>query len=348
MVSWAKICDILDKYAKCDSEINYQKSLVDLLLEDKLGWNKNQIKEQPSIPLGATERAIPDILVSKDNHNKFVIEVKKPDHVKTQKNIDQLVSYMKLLEVSVGVYIGRELDVFYKNIGDGLEPKLVLTLEFNPDDDNGEKFVSLFTESAFSVENVYEVLKERESKLVFETEVKNLTSHILSLDFQEELRLVLRDYFSDKDSKVVDEVLNSLVFDIHPIKEYKRNSNSSLLNASTISAAHTEGILKCGRDITAREYAKGLVKQIIEKNSSLGFKSLYEVFGRKNYIEDRKRIEEHREKRWFLNENDVIKIADGTSVVISNQWGFKNNSKDKMEHLRKIANKYGIDDAIPD
>lgn len=48
-----------------------------------------------------------------------------------------------------------------------------------------------------------------------------------------------------------------------------------------------------------------------------------------------------------MDEEDIINIADGTRVVISNQWGFNNNSKKKMDHLRKIATKYGLDITLP-
>lgn len=70
-----------------------------------------------------------------------------------------------------------------------------------------------------------------------------------------------------------------------------------------------------------------------------------EIFGRKNYIENITQIKD--ESRWFIEENDIIKIADGTKVVVSNQWGFRNNSKPKMTRLREIARKYGIDDTLP-
>ena len=54
MASWAKICDILEKYANRESEMAYQKSIIDLLLEMNLGWHKNQIEEQFRIQLGSS------------------------------------------------------------------------------------------------------------------------------------------------------------------------------------------------------------------------------------------------------------------------------------------------------
>ena len=50
MATWSKICDVLEKYANRKNEMTYQKSIIDLLLEMNLGWHKNQITEQLSIP----------------------------------------------------------------------------------------------------------------------------------------------------------------------------------------------------------------------------------------------------------------------------------------------------------
>lgn len=48
-----------------------------------------------------------------------------------------------------------------------------------------------------------------------------------------------------------------------------------------------------------------------------------------------------------MDDKDIIKIADGTRVVISNQWGFNNNRKVKMDRLREIASKHGLDTTLP-
>lgn len=98
MASWSKVCEILTKYANRENEMTYQKSIIDLLMEMNLGWHKNQIAEQLSMQLGSKERLIPDVVITKDDRNMFVMEVKEAAHLKTEKDIDQLVSYMKQLE----------------------------------------------------------------------------------------------------------------------------------------------------------------------------------------------------------------------------------------------------------
>ena len=215
MASWSKICEILKKYANRENEMAYQRSIIDLLMEMNLGWHKSQIDEQLSMQLGSKERLIPDVVITKDDRNRFVMEVKEPAHVKTQKNIDQLVSYMKQLETPVGIYVGRELEVYFKSFGDGSEPKLIMSLDFNPEDEYGDDFMTLFSESEFTVQKVNDYLKAHEEKMAFETNVDVLVSHLLSPDFQEELKLIIGTHFSDRGDDVVNAALEAVTLDIH-------------------------------------------------------------------------------------------------------------------------------------
>ena len=138
------------------------------------------------------------------------MEVKVPSHVRTQKDIDQLISYMKQLETPVGIYVGKELEVYFKNIGDGSDPKLVMHLEFKPGDEHGEDFMTLFSEPGFTIHKVIDYLKEYEKNLVYESKVNDLISHILSPDFREELKMIISTHFSNRGDDVVKAALETV------------------------------------------------------------------------------------------------------------------------------------------
>lgn len=348
MASWSKICEILNKYANRENEMAYQRSIIDLLMEMNLGWHKNQIDEQLSMQLGSKERLIPDVVITKDDRNRFVMEVKEAAHVKTQKNIDQLISYMKQLETSVGIYVGRELEVYYKNLGDGSEPKLIMSLNFKPEDEYGDDFMTLFSESEFTVQKVNDYLKALEAKMAFETNVNGLVSYLLSPVFQEELKLIIGTHFSDRGDDVVNTALEAVTFDIHRSTDNQAMKDVKCGTAESHYSPHAERLRirhKGGNNGIAQRYAYNLIKGIIEKNPNLSFKSLYDIFGYKNYIEDIDKVSD--ETRWCMDDEDIIKIADGTRVVISNQWGFNNHSKRKMDRLREKASKFGLDITLP-
>lgn len=345
MRNWASICQIM-RHADKQDEMAYQKYIKDMVLEIGLGWHVEQIIEQPSLRLGSMDRIVPDILVSKDCRNRFVVEVKKPGHVKTSKDIDQLVSYMKQLETSVGIYWGDEMEVYYKNIGDGSQPILLMSLHFKSFDSNGEDFVSLFSENCFSIENILSFMREKEAKRAFESNVERLLKDITASNFQDEFLDVLKTYLMKKgeSENIVDAVLSQVVFRLSAKSEDV--DNIAMKDVTEYSHATEKKVKKRRRDNSkARHYAYNLIKQIIEKNSTFSFEQLYAIFNSKDYIENVVQVKD--ESRWFMDEEDIITIADGTKIVISNQWGFKNRCKPKMDNVRAVAKKYGIEVLLP-
>ena len=344
MVNWNMLCQIMS-HADRQNEMTYQKYIKDMILEIGLGWHKEQIVEQLSLQLGSIERLVPDIIVKKNNRNCFVIEVKRPGHIKTQKNIDQLISYMKQIETPVGIYWGDGVEVYYKNIGDGSQPILLMSLQFKMSDTHGEDFVSLFYEPTFSIENIYKFKKKQEAKLVFETNVQRLLKEVLIPDFQKELIEVLKNHLIEKgeEREVVENVLDQINISILTSSRSDINEKNIIEVLPLISPSNDEGFRR-NRGSTQR-YAYNLIRQIIEKNLHLSFNQLYSIFNRRNHIEDITKVKD--KKRWFMNREDIITLTDGTRVVISNQWGFNGSCKARMDNLRLIARKYGIDDSLP-
>lgn len=345
MINWRMLCQMMN-HADRQNEMTYQKYIQDMILEIGLGWHKEQIIEQLSLQLGSIERLVPDIIVKKDSRNCFVIEVKRPGHVKTQKNIDQLISYMKQIETPVGIYWGDELEVYYKNIGDGSQPILLMSLQFKISDTYGEDFVSLFSEPTFSIENIYKFKKKQEDKLVFETNVQRLLKEVLIPDFQKELIEVLKNYLIEKgeEREVVENVLDQINISILTSSRSDINEKD-IIDVLPLISPSNDGGFRRNRGSTQR-YAYNLIKQIIEKNLHLSFNQLYAIFNKRNHIEDLTQVKD--KKRWFMNKEDIITLADGTKVVISNQWGFNGSCKARMDNLRFIARKYGIDDSLHD
>lgn len=345
MANWTRICRDMDKYAHKDSERNYQESFIDLVIEG-LGWKPEQIEEQKTLIMGCSERLIPDIVVSSDNGSQFVVEVKKPDHIRTQKDIEQLVSYMKQLETPVGIYVGKNLEVYYKTIGDGTEPILVLSLFFDQEESLGEEFVKLFSAQNFSSDNILAFLEKKSASERFSKNVATLTESISSNVFCDILSEFVIEFF-EPEGYSQDEIKTALSqFEIvirkregnkldHAECNYRGSMSTSPIQRS--GANRNKGI--------AQRYAFNLIRQILEKNKELHFRQLYSIFNRKNYIEDINNIKD--ESRWCMDERDIFTSTDGTKIVVSNQWGFRNACKTKMDNLRTIAKGYGIDISLP-
>lgn len=345
-MDWNSICRIIRNIDK-QSEIAYQRGIKEMILELGLGWNNEQITEQPSLQLGSTERLVPDILVQKDERNSFIIEVKKPGHKKTNRNIDQLLSYMKQLEIPVGIYWGDEVEVYWKTIGDGSAPLRLLSLNFNVLCEDGDSFVSLFTEENYSLESMRAFKDECEAKKKFDSDVNNLLEEVTAPEFNETMKSLISNYFLNNglDEDVVKTVMSKVQLCISDKHEEEDTDKAILLHGIPMEISYQS---RSRRSVGARPFAYNLMRQIIEKNRNLSFGDLYSLFKKRNYVEEVATIDKKRMGRWFLLPDEIMTLSDGTKVAISNQWGFNNNSKPKMDLLRSIAEKFDIDATLPD
>ncbi len=344
-MDWSNICKMM-RNAPRQSEMEYQNYIKDMILDIALGWNSNQIVEQLSLQLGSTERLVPDLLVRKDNNNSFIVEVKKPGHKKGRRDIEQLQSYMKQLEIPVGVYWGDEVEVYWKTIGDGSAPVLLLSLNFNVLCVDGDAFVSLFSEENYSLDAIRAFKEECDAKCRFESEVNILLEEVTAPEFQKSVKSIIRNYFIEKglDEDIVETVMGKVMVCISNERKKDATDDTPKLNVFPMEKTHKS---RSRRSVNARSYAYNLMRQIIEKNRNLSFGELYSLFKKRNYVEEVTTIEEKRMHRWFLLPDEIMTLSDGTKIAISNQWGFNNNSKPKMDLLRKVAENFGIDASLP-
>ena len=344
-MNWSNICKIL-RHAQNFSEMAYQDFIKELILEDKLGWHSSQITEQMSLQLGSTERLVPDLLVRKDEHNSFIIEVKKPGHKKTKGNIEQLVSYMKQMEIPVGIYWGDEVEVYWKTIGDGSAPLRLLILNFNVLCEDGDTFVSLFSEVNYSLDAMRAFKEECEAKKKFDSDVNNLLEEITAPEFNETVKSLISNYFLNKglDEDVVKTVMNKALLCITGKREEEATDRAALIHSLPMENTYQT---RSRMSVGARPFAYNLMRQIIDKNRNLSFVDLYALFKKRNYVEEVAAIDEKRMDRWFLLPDEIMTLSDGTKVAISNQWGFNNGSKPKMDLLRSIAERFDIDATLP-
>ena len=78
-----------------------------------LGWAKfkGEICHKPNIHIGNNNRIEPDILIKRDGEDEFVIEVKRPSHKQSKKDVEQLDKIIEKL-VSVKKYLNYHIKIF--------------------------------------------------------------------------------------------------------------------------------------------------------------------------------------------------------------------------------------------
>ena len=99
-------------------------------------------------------------MIKRDGEDEFVIEVKRPSHKQSKKDVEQLLSYMRLLKLSVGIYIGEHLEFFY-DMPTSKEPVSVMKVSLEIDNKLGARFVGKFSKADFSKEAIIDFCEER-------------------------------------------------------------------------------------------------------------------------------------------------------------------------------------------
>ena len=146
---------------KRDVDEDSYHALIETQLQ-LLGWAKykGEICHKPNIHIGNNNRIEPDILIKRGVEDEFVIEVKRPSHKLSKKDVDQLLSYMRLLKLSVGIYIGEHLEIFY-DMPSSKEVVSVMKVSLEIDNKLGARFVDKFSKEGFSKDAIVDFCKER-------------------------------------------------------------------------------------------------------------------------------------------------------------------------------------------
>lgn len=141
---------------------------------------KKEIDNQRSIRLGSKDRVIPDIIIKGDDKDLFVVELKQLSLFFDNKMKDQLFSYLKQLELNIGVLVCHDIYV-YIFYGNGNSAFVKIPLE--KDNKDGAKFVELFSKGNFDKEKVKEFIegKTKKDKNIKEMQELITTEYVIDL-----------------------------------------------------------------------------------------------------------------------------------------------------------------------
>ena len=186
-----------------------------------LGWAKyrGEICHKPNIPIGNNNFIQPDILMKRDGEELFVIEVKRPIHSISQREIQQLESYMRQRKIKFGVYIGEHIELFYDK-PKSTEAVSVLRIPLELNNKFGELFVELFGKDSYSSDSLTDFcekrLSEKQQELNKIEAQKYLFANgdaIVADKLMQYLKNDYKDSFSEED---IEEILSGLTISVLP------------------------------------------------------------------------------------------------------------------------------------
>ena len=336
-----------DKKKNVD-ETKYHKGIEERL--ELLGWMKfkEEILHKQNVPIGNGGYIQPDILIQKDGKNQFVIEVKCPSHIQKDKDRDQLVSYMRQLKLTTGIYIGEHIEIFYDQPNnDNVVSVLKIPLEL--DNKRGAKFVELFSKDRFNKDSIVEFCESRIKEMQHEESLNKIKDNLVN-DSQEQIMAGMKLYLMEKSGNTFSEedilrMLKSLRFSVTLMEE--QTPDASAVPPSKVSQKHIIDTLKAthkhdstlyaidgGPFLNKRRFVHQLVKLYVEQHPSASFEELEQVFpssmqGSYGVIRSIDYIQEKGFKgsRYLMKKNELLRSADGIVFAVCSQWGRSNITK---------------------
>ena len=336
---WNTICnDILKKKTKQASEKEYQE-LVCAHFRYLLGWHCERVENQYQLRVGSTINYVyPDIVFFKNNNPLFVIEMKRPNHIQNKEEIVQLFSYMKLLPVQFGIYVGEHIELFYYDFGK--EPISVLKIDIVENSNIGKEFVELFKQNNFNTEILANFCNTQIAKQEKQKEINKYINELAT----EKGKLLLYELLKQKlqnegySTEDIDNITTEIEIDVHCKGQIQ--TQEDIYTAPLIKQpAIIKNINKQHLDYThyklngSGNYGKGrlalaIVQLFVKNNPFLTYNEIVNAipFGINKYSEIQKwkasTNDLHKGTRWF--ENDLMTSADGISFAFTTQIGRHN------------------------
>jgi hypothetical protein len=213
---WNEICDRVNALkARLAPESEFQSLFETAFME--IGWSRlrGEIISQKEIPIGAANRLIPDIVISANGKNLFVVELKRPSNGLVERYFDQLRSYMLQLKLIFGVFIGENIQVLYDDPNDDEQPIIIATIKVEKDNTDGPELFALISKDGYSEEAVIEYYKKRKADQDNLRKVKEVIDQLVSDQENHLLQKLLVSHLDKMyGSEIAGRVLESLIVTI--------------------------------------------------------------------------------------------------------------------------------------
>lgn len=338
--NWIEIVETLQPYVRCNStEPKYQQEIENCL--KFLGWrNSNKtMQSQVTINIGHKNSIRPDIVLYKNGIPVLPIEIKRPNNICNLKQESQLMSYMRQLILNIGLYIGENIQLYYDNPNDYDSHINVFRVEFREDDANGDIFCEMLSYGKFDITSLEDFCKERYNQIIARNNLQQrLNEFFYTGNATKNIIALIKDKFIKEgfEDGVLDVELSKFDVSVDWKGNQKKTqavvtSSSELVDSDKKQDAYFsfDGI----KYHCKRRFVLELIKYYVENNPNVNFEELERQFPTELHTKSlgvvrtlssvNKRIMSQPDlrKRYFLKENEIITLYDGTTVVVNNQWG---------------------------
>lgn len=344
--------DIYSEFSEAQNATVSEKDFqyrINSIFKYYLRWGNNIVAEE-SIHIGSAHSIRPDFVLYKDEVPQVVIEAKKPVHSQTERNREQLYSYMRQKKVDFGLYIGECIQLYYDNPDDKEFPDLVSTINYDSTSQYGDDFVNIFAFDsfremdlrAFCTLKLEEILTEQK----LQSERNKLTSDSSASYIKELIRsaYLSKGYASDWIDKLLEKLKinvseegKALIAPMINIPDPLSKPSTRLKQSSTLDYTHytIDGQGNYGKGELAWECFN-----LYQAKKPLTYTELQNVFGKKikslSEIAEWKKTtsDKSKDSRWF--EQSFFVSSDGIKYALTTQIG-----KGNIEFYINLAKQIG-------
>ena len=313
-----------------------------------LGWSiyNGCVESKPSLPVGNSNTIIPDIVLKKDRERVLPIEIKEPNNRLKKRQEEQLFSYMRQLDLRVGLYIGEKWQLYYNAPDDKENPHAVLTAFLDADSKEGNTFCELLSYDGFSLEKLEAFCNSELQKQRFRQELRNKLSGLNENNAGASLlKSLLRSTLGENESNrtIIDEELDNLKV----IYEY---GTTKIAKVDDILKAPKRKLVKYslngGPALPKTKLVLEALRLYIDKNPNATYSDIEETFpkhiqGGYGVVRKMSELEDYVEAgsnimgRFSSTPLETLISSDGIRFAVCNQWDY-NNLPRFVEILKKL------------
>lgn len=318
-----------------------------------LGWKryKEEICHKERIPSGHGF-AEPDIVIKKDGVYQMVIEVKKPDHTQTKEDRLQLLSYMRLCMLRVGIYIGKYIEIFYDAQDDTIEPVSVGIIPLELDNEKGEKLVELINRDKFDKDSIVSYCENRMRELREQKTLRRVRNELISGSCEDVIAGCLKRHLLAREGNTfseqqIDEMLSTLSFKViakdSVVQEINMASPLLSINKEVVYERsghdYTRYSLDGSEYLSKKKFALVVVTKYVKLHPEKTLEELLKVFPHHwrpgtGVICEVSQIppKQLNDGRYHTKPSQVLRSADGHLFAVTTQW-----TKDTIQHMVNFA-----------
>ncbi len=189
---WDVFNEIVTQHSH-DKEEVVQK-LFEQMFAELFGYSRlfGDIETHRVLHIGSTDRVIPDIIIRNSVTNKdlFIVELKQLNLPWITKFEEQLLSYMRLLSLNVGVLICDAIYLYY------LENDKIISskISINQDNIKGNSFMELFSKGNFTADKVKNLIMQEQQ---FDSNIQKIKNELKQLDIKDVVKLYFSSNFEE-------------------------------------------------------------------------------------------------------------------------------------------------------